>query len=151
MGTNGDANHIRPSSVPVGQDDRRSSCRYVVVVDQAWLGWWDGPSYVTAPCRILDLSIRGALLEVETLPFAERSVWFCPPETAAAEWLEATLVQRHQQKTGLQHARIAFQRMLPYETFKALVYGHPAPAAVEVEACWRDPDDARTDGGHSPE
>ena len=141
MGTKSDANHVRPSSVPAGQDDRRGSSRYTVVEDQAWLGWWEGATYVTAPCRILDLSIRGALVELETLPSLERSVWFCPPETATAQWLEATLVQRQRQENGLQQARIAFQRILPYDTFKALVYGRPTPVSVEVAACWRDPDD----------
>ena len=59
--------------------DRRGVCRYSVVQDNAWLGWWEGQAYQTTTAKIIDISLRGASLTVETFPPSEQPVWFCPP------------------------------------------------------------------------
>ncbi|MDR3632428.1 MAG: hypothetical protein P4L84_01250 [Isosphaeraceae bacterium] len=140
-----ESNPIRSSSLPEGQEDRRGGSRYNVVEDQSWLGWWDGPSFVTTPSRILDLSLRGALLHVEALPGPGKAVWFCPPTAATPDWLEATVVQSRNTPHGPAEARIAFRRLLPYETFQSLVYGNDRLGPPDVETHWAaaefEPDD----------
>ncbi len=132
MGVQQKKSHVQPSTLPSGQDDRRSVCRYTVVLDQCWLGWWDGATFITTAGRIVDLSLRGALLEVEALPATEQSVWLCPPGTSTPEWLEARLVQSKKKLLGPRHVRIAFLRIFPYEYFKALVYGSGSSSPRQV-------------------
>ena len=124
---------MRVSSPPVGHDDRRSGQRYSVVADQAWVGWWHGPSFVTTPVHILDLGLRGALLQTDSPPSPQAAVWFCPPWTANPEWLEATVVEAQSTPAGRTDVRIAFRRILPYETFKRIVYGDGECGTSAVE------------------
>lgn len=136
MGLPRRTHHDRPSNPSAGQDDRRSTCRYNVEADeQSWLGWWEGPTFVTTSARIMDLSLRGALLQVEKLPATDQSVWLCPPGTTP-EWLEARLVQAKKKLLGPRHVRIAFRRLFPYETFKTLIYGRWSPSPAETPPYW---------------
>lgn len=137
-----DALHF--AAPPPGQPERRAGHRYPVVEDHAWLGWWDGPSFVTTPSRVLDLGLRGALLAVDAPPLRDRSLWFCPPSSPNPEWLEAALVQSSENVLGQREVRITFRRLLPYDTFKTLVYGNPEPAA-DGEAAWPGAECDRTE------
>jgi hypothetical protein len=137
---------VRCDVPPAGHEDRRSAARYAVVEEESRLGWWEGPSFVTTRGRTLDLSIRGALLEVENLPGAESTVWFCPPGATPGDWLEAAPVQSVELPDGRRELRIAFRRILPYATFKTLVYGRPgleAPGEVPPVAANTTAPDAR--------
>ncbi len=120
------ASRDQPTDPHVSAGDRRAVCRYSVFQDQAWLGWWDGQTFVKTPGRILDISLRGAMLNVEQLPPEEQPVWFCASGAAPAEWLEARTVQGRKQFLGPRIVRLAFQKIFPYESFKVLVYGPDA-------------------------
>ncbi len=69
---------------------------------------------------------------VDVIPPAGESVYFCPPGVTPAEWLEAKLVQGKKRMFGPREVRIAFRRAFPYETFKALVYGHKRARGYEL-------------------
>jgi hypothetical protein len=121
------------ASPPPGMKERRSVCRYSVVQDSSWIGWWDGPEFRSTASKIVDISLRGALLIVETFPPKDKSVFFCPPGAAAnEEWMEVKLVASKKRLFGPREIRVAFRKVFPYEIFKAVVYGPDASTSVET-------------------
>ncbi|GAC1467876.1 MAG: hypothetical protein NVSMB9_09960 [Isosphaeraceae bacterium] len=107
-----------------GGAERRHVCRYSVVQDEAWLGWWEGQVFQSTPARIIDISLRGAMLTVETFPPKNLPLWFCPPGVSDQdEWIEAQLVQMKKKIFGPREVRLSFRKIFPYEIFKAVVYG----------------------------
>jgi hypothetical protein len=120
---------------PPGVQERRSVFRYSVVQKDAWLGWWKGQSFQNTEATIVDVSLRGALLTVKTLPPKGQPLWFCPPGVSATdEWIEVKLIQARKKLFGPREVRVAFRRVFPYEIFKAVVYGPDAFKAVEPPA-----------------
>lgn len=130
---------------PSGIQERRSVCRYAVVQDSAWIGWWEGQAFQSTTAKIVDISLRGALLTVESFPPKEQSLWFCPPgANANEEWIEVKLIGSRKRIFGPREIRIAFRKVFPYEIFKAVVYGpeafqhSPLPKWLPEEANERD-------------
>jgi hypothetical protein len=114
------------ASRPDGQADRRRECRYLVVDERAWLGWWEGREFRTFPARVLNLSLGGALLSAETPPPHGHRLWLCPPSANPADWIEATLVESRKRLFGPSQVRLAFGSPFPYERFKDMVFGPDA-------------------------
>jgi hypothetical protein len=128
-------------SAPSGTSDRRSVCRYSVVLDNAWLGWWEAQAFQSTPAKIIDISLRGAKLNVESFPPKDQPVWFCPPGvTSQDEWVEVKIVDVRKRLFRPREVRIAFRKVFPYEIFKTVVYGPDAFLSVEPPA-WL-PEDA---------
>ena len=124
--------HPKVHLPPSGSSDRRRVCRYPVVLDEAWLGWWQGQAYESTPARIIDLSLHGARLTVDRFPPSGQRVWFCPPGVLAREdWIEVKLVGMKKQLFGGRGVRVAFLKHFPYEIFKKLVYGPDVYVPVE--------------------
>jgi hypothetical protein len=116
-----------------GGPERRRVCRYAVVQDKAWLGWWEGQTFQSTAARIIDISLRGSHLTVETFPPKLDSVWFCPPGVSTTdEWIEVKVVDARKKIFGPREVRIEFRKAFPYEIFKALVYGPDALKTHEV-------------------
>jgi hypothetical protein len=133
------------SAPPAGTRERRSVCRYSVVQEDAWLGWWEGQEFQSTPAKIVDISLRGARLTVDTFPPKDQAVWFCPPGVQTTEeWVEVKVIAMKKKLFGPREVRLAFRKVLPYEHFKAIVYGPDAvkdatePACVPEEAQERD-------------
>ena len=117
---------------PAGTSERRSVCRYSVVQGNAWLGWWEGQAYQSTAARIIDISLRGALLVVDSLPPKDQPVYFCPPGvTPNDEWIEVKVIAARKKMFGPREVRITFRKVFPYEIFKAVVYGPDAIKSVE--------------------
>jgi hypothetical protein len=132
---------IRSHALPSGTRERRSVCRYSVVQDNAWIGWWEGQTYQTTAAKIIDISLRGALLHVDTLPPRDQAIWFCPPGiTTNEEWIEVKTINLRKKLFGAREIRVAFRKVFPYELFKAVVYGPDAMRTVQPTT-WL-PDDA---------
>jgi hypothetical protein len=111
------------------------------VIDHAWLGWWQGEAFQNTPAKIIDISLRGALLNVESFPPKGQSAWFCPPGvTTQEEWIEVKLVDMKKRLFGPREVRIAFRKVFPYEIFKTVVYG-PDSFVDLAPATWV-PDDS---------
>ena len=109
---------------PPGSKDRRSICRYSVVIDDAWLGWWEGPTFQNTPAKIIDISLRGALVTVQRFPPKDRTIWLCPPGiTSSDDWIEVKPVGMRKKLFGPREVRMVFRRLFPYEVFKTVVYG----------------------------
>ncbi len=120
------------SGCPSSREERRRACRYTVVNDQAWLGWWAGQAFVNTPARILDISLCGARMTVETVPPSDLDVWFCPNGVNPPEWREAKQVPAKKRIFESREVRITFRKIFPYEMFKALVYGIEARRGYEL-------------------
>jgi hypothetical protein len=113
-----------PRGAPVSSvDDRRRACRYAATQVQAWLGWWEGQEFRSTSAQLIDVSLRGCLMNVGQLPPPGQSVWFCPPGTTPSDWIEARLVEAKGSVLGPRVVRLAFRSPFPYETFKHVVYG----------------------------
>jgi hypothetical protein len=129
-------NRAKPSSIAACDEDRRSACRYAVVQNHAWLGWWEGKEFRHIPVVISDISLRGAMLTVEKLPTTP-SVWFCPPSlslSAPKVWLEARVIEVRKRLMGPRRMRIIFRKSFPYEIFKAVVYGPEAVGGAQPQS-----------------
>lgn len=130
---------------PAGCAERRSVCRYSVVLEGAWLGWWEGEAFQSTSARIVDLSLRGARLVVESFPPRDRSVWFSPTGIGTQdEWIEAKLLDAKKRLFGPREVRVVFRKLFPYEIFKNVVYGPdsfstpPPPKWLPMDAEERD-------------
>ena len=131
---------------PRGGAERRTVCRYAVVQDRAWVGWWEGAKFESTAARILDISLRGAFLNVDRFPPLEVSTWFCPPGVDAKDdWLEMKVLEVRKRIFGKREARVIFRNIFPYEIFKAVVYGPDAFRSRE-QPNWRNDDTAENHG-----
>jgi hypothetical protein len=140
----GAGNGDRPLS---GRGDRRRACRYPVGLADGSLGWWEGSSFVDTPCRIIDLSLVGCLVETRALPGVkeQQKVWLRPLGVSPGDWTEGVLVAARKPFFRPCQVRIRFLNDLPYESFKPLVFGvdkhRPSPAGDrpehEQDRIWR--------------
>jgi hypothetical protein len=128
----------KSSDVPVpprGTQDRRVVCRYSVVLENAWLGWWEGQAFQSTPAKIIDISLRGARLNVSTFPPKDQPLWFCPlGMTSQDEWIKVKLVNAKKRLFGPREVRVSFRKLFPYDVFKTVVYGPDSFAQVEAPA-----------------
>jgi hypothetical protein len=86
-------NQLNLAVPPTGAPERRRVCRYSVVQDASWLGWWEGQTFQNTAAKIIDISLRGAFVTVDTFPPRDQPVWFCPPGVAADdEWIEVNVI-----------------------------------------------------------
>jgi hypothetical protein len=126
------SNPEQRSGCPSSREERRRACRYTVDNDQAWLGWWAGQAFVNTPARILDISLSGAKMTVETVPPPDLDVWFCPHGVNPPEWIEAKQVPAKKRIFESREVRIMFRKNFHYETYKTLVYGIEARRGYEL-------------------
>jgi hypothetical protein len=145
MNPNRRLSQATPNTRPSDAAERRSVCRYSVVLDSSWLGWWVGEAFQSTPAKIIDISLRGALLNVDTFPPKDKPGWFCAPGvTNQEEWIEVKLVGSRKRLFGPREVRVAFRKLFPYEIFKTVVYGPDAfpnldaPAWLPENAAERD-------------
>ncbi len=108
-----------------GSGDRRRACRYRVGSRDASLGRHDASSgFVEGPCRIIDVSLAGCLVESGPLPKLARgqSVWLRPAGIAASDWAEASVVAVRKPWFRSWQIRVEFLAELPYSSFRPLVF-----------------------------
>jgi hypothetical protein len=110
---------------PSGRNDRRRACRYPVGLADGSLGWWEGSSFADAPCRIIDLSLMGCLVETRALPGLkeQQKVWLRPLGVSTSDWTEGIIVAIRKPLFRPCQVRIRFLSDLPYASFKPLVFG----------------------------
>jgi hypothetical protein len=108
-----------------GSNDRRRTCRYRVLFQDALIGWPEGSSFIQVPARLLDLSLAGCMLELPKRPArtARQPIWVRSLADSSETWVEG--VVRFVRKPLMKRCRIriAFCDQFPYESFKKLVYG----------------------------
>ncbi len=108
--------------------DRRGSPRYVVREGlQIVLAWKVGDQpHQEVPARIVNLSLSGALLNVDaTVPVAG-PVWLRLPQgqVEPVEWMAAQIIRVRAGRRGRPHIlQIAFRESCPYGVFTQVVRG----------------------------
>lgn len=113
------------SNAGSGGGDRRRVCRYPVVLPDASLGWWLEHEFTSIPARLINLSLHGCLIEVDSRPTLceHQSVWVHAHSLAVAEWNEGQVIAIKKSWTSKCRIRILFLAPMQYEPFKKLIYG----------------------------
>jgi hypothetical protein len=108
-----------------GRNDRRRACRYVARLPECLSRWRDESDWIDTPCRIVDISVAGCLVESPRLQrlFERQAVWLRPVSLPMSDWTEGFITSVRSRLFRKCQIRITFLAALPYETFKALVYG----------------------------
>jgi hypothetical protein len=108
-----------------GRNERRRACRYLAVHPDSLVGWWEDSCFVKTPCRILDISLVGCLVESHRLPGRKERepIWFHPRGVSETDWMEGILVGVR--KPWFQHPRIRINFLAPFpdDSFRSLVFG----------------------------
>jgi hypothetical protein len=106
-------------------NDRRRACRYLVALPESSLGWWEESSFVDTPCRTIDISLIGCMVESRPLPrrMARQSVWFRTLGVSPSDWTEGIIVAIRKPLFRKWQIRISFLAPFPYESFRSLVFG----------------------------
>jgi hypothetical protein len=112
----------------MNRKDRRRACRYRVGLADGALGWWEGSSFVNTPCRIINLSLFGCMVEARANPNLkeQHKVWLRPLGVSSSDWTEGTIVAIYKPLFRRCQIRISFAADLSYEVFKPLVFGEMA-------------------------
>jgi hypothetical protein len=132
MGEKWRAEGIHSDALRRGDQERRGVCRYSVIQENGWLGWWEGQAFQNTAAKIVDISLRGAFFTVDAFPPKGQPVWFCPPGTTEQdEWLEVKVITAKKRLFGAREVRVTFRKAIPFDVFKAVVYGMNASGAPE--------------------
>lgn len=103
--------------------ERRGSVRHRAIVDRLWLGWREGPEFVHAPARLLDLSHGGCLVVAAATPPADRTVLLHLHGPFLPAWFEAKVLEAVVEPDGLRTLRLVFPAGCPYELYMAVAFG----------------------------
>jgi len=113
--------------------DRRNATRYPAAAAGSGLarvGWWEGKHFRTAAARIEDISTGGAAVALDSEARTSTAVWISLEGPGPVEWVEARLAGVATAEDGSQVVRLAFPMSCPYEVFKAVAWGEPAPRSA---------------------
>src|SRR5271157_5005609 len=115
--------------------DRRGSCRYRPLLKSAVLGWDEDDSRVEIPVELDNVSIQGCLV---------RSRVRRAPKPGERIWIKSFIVSTVKPFLRNRVIRIRFVSVLPFQTFKMLVYGRDGvdPQSIprpehETDQWWR--------------
>src|SRR5271157_3809987 len=126
--------------------DRRGSCRYRPLLKSAVLGWDEDDSRVEIPVELDNVSIQGCVVRsrVGWAPKPGERIWFKTSEMNASGWIEGFIVSTVKPFLRTRVIRIRFVSVLPFQTFKMLVYGRDGvdPESIprpehETDQWWR--------------
>jgi hypothetical protein len=120
-------------------NDRRRACRYLVALPDGSLRWWQDSRFVDTPCRMIDISLVGCMVESRSFPrrMKQRSVWFRPLGDPPVDWTEGVIVAARKPWFRKWRIRISFLAPFPYESFRSLVFG---PAHLRENADRESPE-----------
>jgi hypothetical protein len=107
--------------------ERRKEARYMPVARRAYVGWWEDGTFRTASARVENLSRGGAAVLVEGSPPALMTpAWLCLIGPVRPDWYAGQVVDRAETAGAGRVVRVALARPLPYDVFKAVVWGIPS-------------------------
>ena len=135
------------------RNDRRNAHRYALARDKIRLGWWQGQHFPTISARLRNLSVSGALVQLEEGAVGPAGVkaWICLADQSATHWVQAEVVEVCPELPETPCVvRLKFLDAFPYESFKTAVWddglarGKPAwPGADDTPPPCQDEDSAR--------
>jgi len=124
MSKNREAYLTRHSEEVRRSKDQRASPRYSPSGNPTVsLSWQEGEETRSTRAVIVNLSMTGALLKVETFPKVNEPVKIRMEEPVQTEWLEATVLKVERSWFRRKTARIMFRDNCSYELFTAAVNG----------------------------
>ena len=115
-------NYLEPSHFSTAIE-RRSEARYPATMDGAWIGWWVDEEFRQTRAMIVNLSQNGMSLVTIEPPDHQGDVFISIEIPSPSEWLEARLIERVPTEAGTHQISLLFLRPIPYDLFKAAVYG----------------------------
>jgi hypothetical protein len=112
--------------------ERRSTPRYLPVVEKARVGWWEGGQFRSEPARLHNIGHGGAALRFDEDVLCTTSVWMCVVGNSPTEWVPANLASSFDATAegDARQLRIQFTDGCPYEVFKQ-VWGQSASVPAE--------------------
>jgi len=135
------------------RNDRRNAYRYALARDNIRLGWWHGQQFRTISARLRNLSLSGALVQLEEGAVGPAGVeaWICLVDQSAKHWVQAEVVVVCPELPETPCVvRLKFLDAFPYESFKTAVWddglarGKPAwPGADDTPPPCQDESSAR--------
>ena len=135
------------------RNDRRNAHRYALARADIHLGWWQGQQFQTTAARLRNLSVFGALVQLEEGAVGPAGVkaWICLASQSAKHWVQAEVVEVSPEVPESPClARLKFLDAFPYESFKTAVWddglarGKPAsPNAGDTPPPCQDEDSTR--------
>ena len=135
------------------RNDRRNAHRYAPARDKIRLGWWQGQHFPTISARLRNLSVFGALVQLEEGAVGPAGVkaWICLADQSATHWVQAEVVGVCPELPETPCVvRLKFLDAFPYESFKTAVWddglarGYPAwPGADDTPPSCQDESSAR--------
>ena len=135
------------------RNDRRNAHRYALARDKIRLGWWQGQHFRTISARLRNLSLSGALVQLEEGAVGPAGVkaWICLADQSTTHWVQAEVVEVCPELPETPcMVRLKFLDAFPYESFKTAVWddglarGKPAwPDADDTPPPCQDEDSAR--------
>ena len=116
--------------------DRRRAHRYTTERSEVTLGWYVGDRFRTLPARLSNLSVTGALVQVD--PHWDRpqtsQFWISLPDAKLAQWIEADALPSGDDRQQACFLRLKLTRALPYEVFKHVVWSETTDLARKLQA-----------------
>ena len=110
---------------PVRSSDQRQTCRYPAAANRAYLGWWEGETWIEADAQFLDIGSGGALIHTQGLP-PGLEVWFRLAEPRETGWCPARIAWLREDAAGLVWVGLEFEGPCDYDLFKTLASGASA-------------------------
>jgi hypothetical protein len=106
------------------RNDRRNAHRYSPARDCLRLGWWEGKRFRTISAGLHNLSITGALIQMEEDGWpGVGKVWISLCGQEVVHWVQAEILEASSEPEGPRCVRMKFPEPFPYEVFKAAVWG----------------------------
>ena len=135
------------------RNDRRNAHRYALARDKIRFGWWQGQHFPTISARLRNLSVSGALVQLEEGAVGPAGVkaWICLADQSTTHWVQAEVVEVCPELPETPcMVRLKFLDAFPYESFKTAVWddelarGKPAwPGADDTPPPCQDESSAR--------
>jgi hypothetical protein len=107
------------------RNERRNAHRYELARDKIRLGWWEGQQFRTVAARLRDLSLSGALVQLEEGAASPVGVtsWICLADQSPTHWVQTETVEVCPELPATPRGlRLRFLDAFPYESFKMAVW-----------------------------
>ena len=120
------------------RNDRRNAHRYALARDKIRLGWWQGQHFPTIFARLRNLSVSGALVQLEEGAVVPAGVkaWICLADQSATHWVQAEVVEVCPELPETPCVvRLKFLDAFPYESFKTAVWDDGLAREARMARC----------------
>ncbi len=129
----GDSEALPPCGPVLPAADRRVAQRYRATRGRCWVGWHEAGRFRVSAGWILNISVSGGLVALDSPPPTSGSIWIRPDSPAVPDWAEAKVLTLQPSESGFLAARLVFRGTCPYALIKEVAFGKPAAEADRPE------------------